>query len=51
MGGGTPHDFAYENIGIWDAMCQNTCVFTHFLKVDLKLIKIIDFGYKIKNPY
>ena len=36
MGRGSPHGFAYENIGIWDPMCQNPCVFTHFLKVPLE---------------
>ena len=50
MAGGTPANFAYENIGIWDPMCQNTCVFTHFLKVAWKLIKIMNFGYKMRNP-
>ena len=51
MGGVPPNGFAYENIGIWDPMCQNTCVFTHFLKVALKLHKIIYLDDKMKNPY
>ena len=49
MGAGAPHGFAYENIGILDPMCQNTSVFTHFLKVALKLHKIMFFDYKMKE--
>ena len=50
MGEGTPHEFAYESSGIWDPMCQNTYVFTHFLKVPWKLHKIMNFDDKMKEP-
>ena len=48
-GGCTRHGFAYENISILDTMCQDTCAFTHFLEVALKLHKIIHFDYKMKE--